>query len=237
MGLRVNVSAARGPGNTRSALGAQARVVTAPEPKHGHLSRIKHGGRGLFRGLPQDFTAVRYHPLCVAEPLPLGLRDIAWSEDGVLMGLRHRARPLWGVRFHPESVLTGYGHRMLGNFRDLTIEHANGESVTSTVPPAATVTLASAEGPRRARTAARTTARRGAAGGAGTAPGSPPTPEKRVPEWTPPPPEARLPAARPMAGGRHRHRDGLHPAVRGGAARVLAGQFARRVRSFHCWRA
>ncbi|MET7906274.1 aminodeoxychorismate synthase component I [Streptomyces sp. NPDC005355] len=118
-------------GHQGIAIGAQARVVPAPEPKHGHLSRIKHGGRGLFRGLPQDFTAVRYHSLCVAEPLPLGLQGIAWSEDGVLMGLRHRARPLWGVQFHPESVLTGFGHQMLVNFRDLTIEHANGESVTS----------------------------------------------------------------------------------------------------------
>ncbi|MEU1799887.1 aminodeoxychorismate synthase component I [Streptomyces sp. NPDC019937] len=122
-------------GHQGIALGAQARVVPTPEPRHGHLSRIKHGGRGIFRGLPQDFTAVRYHSLCVAEPLPLGLQGIAWSEDGVLMGLRHRARPLWGVQFHPESVLTGYGHRMFSNFRDLTIEHANGESVTSTASP------------------------------------------------------------------------------------------------------
>ncbi|WP_247617501.1 aminodeoxychorismate/anthranilate synthase component II, partial [Streptomyces sp. MK37H] len=154
-------------GHQGIALGAQARVVSAPEPKHGHLSRIKHGGRGLFRGLPQDFTAVRYHSLCVAEPLPLGLQGIAWSEDGVLMGLRHRARPLWGVQFHPESVLTGYGHRMLSNFRDLTIEHANGESVTSTVTPA------SAEEPRRARTASKAAK----AAKAATAPGSPPIPE------------------------------------------------------------
>ncbi|WP_420822237.1 glutamine amidotransferase-related protein [Streptomyces antioxidans] len=211
--------------------------MTAPEPKHGHLSRIKHGGRGLFRGLPQDFTAVRYHPLCVAEPLPLGLRDIAWSEDGVLMGLRHRARPLWGVRFHPESVLTGYGHRMLGNFRDLTIEHANGESVTSTVPPAATVTLASAEG--RAAPVRRPGPRPGGARRAERAPRRVhrPPPRSASRSGLPRPRRARLPAARPMAGGRHRHRDGLHPAVRGGAARVLAGQFARRVRSFHCWRA
>ncbi|MEU8827453.1 chorismate-binding protein [Streptomyces sp. NPDC048636] len=120
-----------GLGHQGIALGAQARVVSAPEPRHGHLSRISHGGRGLFRGLPSDFTAVRSHSLCVAEPLPLGLQGIAWSEDGVLMGLRHRARPLWGVQFHPESVLTGFGYRMFVNFRDLTIEHANGESVTS----------------------------------------------------------------------------------------------------------
>ncbi|WP_432585303.1 chorismate-binding protein [Streptomyces sp. HD1123-B1] len=124
-----------GLGHQGIALGAQARVVPALEPRHGHLSRISHGGRGLFRGLPPDFTAVRSHSLCVAEPLPLGLQGIAWSEDGVLMGLRHRARPLWGVQFHPESVLTGFGYRMFVNFRDLTVEHANGESVTSITDP------------------------------------------------------------------------------------------------------
>ncbi|QKV90924.1 chorismate-binding protein [Streptomyces sp. NA02950] len=124
-----------GLGHQGIALGAQARVVRAAEPRHGHLSRISHGGRGLFRGLPSDFTAVRSHSLCVAEPLPLGLQGIAWSEDGVLMGLRHRARPLWGVQFHPESVLTGFGYRIFVNFRDLTVEHANGESVTSITDP------------------------------------------------------------------------------------------------------
>lgn len=128
-------------GHQGIALGAQARVLPAPEPRHGHLSRIRHGERGLFRGLPQDFTAVRYHSLCVVEPLPLPLQAIAWSEDGVLMGLRHRTRPLWGVQFHPESVLTGYGHRILANFRDLTLAHA---AMTSDEPSS----------PRRARPAA-----------------------------------------------------------------------------------
>ncbi|MES4902035.1 MULTISPECIES: aminodeoxychorismate synthase component I [unclassified Streptomyces] len=124
-------------GHQGIALGAQARVVPAPEPRHGHLSRIRHGERGLFRGLPQDFTAVRYHSLCVAEPLPLPLQAIAWSEDGVLMALRHRTRPLWGVQFHPESVLTGYGHRILANFRDLTREHAAMTSDEPSSPPRA----------------------------------------------------------------------------------------------------
>ncbi|ADI04760.1 putative para-aminonezoic acid synthase [Streptomyces bingchenggensis BCW-1] len=124
-------------GHQGIALGAQARVVPAPEPRHGHLSRIRHGERGLFRGLPQDFTAVRYHSLCVAEPLPLPLQAIAWSEDGVLMALRHRTRPLWGVQFHPESVLTGYGHRILANFRDLTREYAAMTTDESSSPPRA----------------------------------------------------------------------------------------------------
>ncbi|MBI0299681.1 gamma-glutamyl-gamma-aminobutyrate hydrolase family protein, partial [Streptomyces sp. PRKS01-29] len=188
-----------GLGHQGIALGAQARVVSAPEPRHGHLSRIKHGGRGLFRGLPQDFTAVRYHSLCVAEPLPLGLQGIAWSEDGVLMGLRHRARPLWGVQFHPESVLTGYGHRMLGNFRDLTVEHANGESVTSTVTPA------SAEEPRRARTAAKAKADTAASVSASSH-----TPTADAPKADPraeparPAPEHAAPAEPPQEGPGHR---------------------------------
>ncbi|WP_425547310.1 aminodeoxychorismate synthase component I [Actinomadura vinacea] len=101
-------------------LGEQAVVSPAPEPRHGHLSKITHTGRGLFRDLPQEFTAVRYHSLRVEEPLPATLEATAWAEDGVLMGLRHRTRPLWGVQFHPESVLTEFGHRMLANFRDLT---------------------------------------------------------------------------------------------------------------------
>ncbi|MER7791302.1 aminodeoxychorismate synthase component I [Streptomyces sp. NPDC097640] len=124
-------------GHQGIALGAQARVLPAPEPRHGHLSRIRHGERGLFRGLPQDFTAVRYHSLCVAEPLPLPLQAIAWSEDGVLMALRHRTRPLWGVQFHPESVLTGYGHRILANFRDLTREYAAMTADEPSSPPRA----------------------------------------------------------------------------------------------------
>jgi para-aminobenzoate synthetase len=105
---------------------AGAEVVPAPQPRHGHLTQVRHHGAGLFDGIPQDFTAVRYHSWCVPEPLPSGLEAIAWAEDGVLMGLRHRSRPLWGVQFHPESVLTGHGARLLENFRDLTLRHHGG---------------------------------------------------------------------------------------------------------------
>ncbi|MEU5362031.1 aminodeoxychorismate synthase component I [Streptomyces sp. NPDC005925] len=100
-----------------------ARIVPAPEPRHGYLSRITHDEKGVFAGLPQGFTAVRYHSLCVAEPLPDSLEATAWSEDGVIMGLRHRTRPIWGVQFHPESVSTEHGRRMMANFRDLTLAH------------------------------------------------------------------------------------------------------------------
>ncbi|MDW4904819.1 aminodeoxychorismate synthase component I [Streptomyces sp. ADMS] len=111
-------------GHQGIALGERGRIVPAPEPRHGHLSTIRHDEQDLFKGLPQNFTAVRYHSLSVREPLPDTLQATAWAEDGVLMGLRHRTRPLWGVQFHPESVLTEYGRRMLMNFRNLTAERA-----------------------------------------------------------------------------------------------------------------
>ncbi|MFD4597107.1 aminodeoxychorismate synthase component I [Streptomyces sp. NPDC058464] len=123
-------------GHQGIALGERARVVPAPQPRHGHLTRVRHDGRDLFEGLTQDFTAVRYHSLAVHEPLPAALEATAWAEDGVLMGLRHRERPLWGVQFHPESVLTEYGHRMLVNFRNLTARRARRARTKNTaVPP------------------------------------------------------------------------------------------------------
>ena len=128
-------------GHQGIALGEGGLVGPAPEPRHGYLSTVRHDGRDLFRGLPQEFTAVRYHSLAVREPLPEELEATAWAEDGVLMGLRHRSRPLWGVQFHPESVLTDYGHRMLVNFRNLTAERARRPRTknTAVTPDAAAV--------------------------------------------------------------------------------------------------
>ncbi|WP_150239929.1 aminodeoxychorismate synthase component I [Nocardiopsis quinghaiensis] len=102
---------------------AGADVVSAPQPRHGHLTRIRHTGSGLFAGLPQDFTAVRYHSLAVADPLPEPLTATAWSEDGVVMGLEHRALPRWGVQFHPESVASEFGAQTVANFLDLARPH------------------------------------------------------------------------------------------------------------------
>ncbi|MET8942183.1 aminodeoxychorismate synthase component I [Streptomyces sp. NPDC004542] len=141
-------------GHQGIALGENGRVRPAPEPRHGHLSTVRHDGRDLFRGLPQNFTAVRYHSLSVHEPLPESLEATAWSEDGVLMGLRHRRRPLWGVQFHPESVLTEYGHRMLVNFRNLTAELARkprtkNTAVTPITRPSLTPPAAAVPRPRR----------------------------------------------------------------------------------------
>lgn len=122
-------------GHQGIALGERGVVGPAPEPRHGHLSTIRHDERDLFQGLPQNFTAVRYHSLSVREPLPEMLEATAWAEDGVLMGLRHRTRPVWGVQFHPESVLTEFGHRMLVNFRNLTAERAGKLRTKNTAVP------------------------------------------------------------------------------------------------------
>ena len=92
------------------------RVVRHP-PVHGKTSRIRHDGRPPLDGLPDPFEATRYHSLVVdAASLPDELVASAWTEDGVLMALRHRVHPVYGVQFHPESILTPEGHRLLGNF-------------------------------------------------------------------------------------------------------------------------
>jgi anthranilate synthase/aminodeoxychorismate synthase-like glutamine amidotransferase len=96
-------------------------VVRAPTPVHGKTAIIEHDGRGVFDGLTEPFSAGRYHSLVVAEEgLPEELEISARTrEGGIIMGLRHRSRPIHGVQFHPESVLTGEGRRMLRAFLDL----------------------------------------------------------------------------------------------------------------------
>jgi len=96
------------------ALGGQ--VARAPRPMHGKTSPIYHDGSGVFAGLPSPFEATRYHSLIVTEPLPAGLVAVAHTAEGELMGLRHAQRPLFGVQFHPESILTQGGQQILQNF-------------------------------------------------------------------------------------------------------------------------
>ncbi|MFF9814412.1 aminodeoxychorismate synthase component I [Streptomyces sp. NPDC014006] len=103
---------------------AGASVTPAPQPRHGHLTTVKHADDELFAGIPTEFTAVRYHSLCVQEPLPATLIATARSEDGVLMALRHRDLPRWGVQFHPESIASEFGRELIANFAELTRQAA-----------------------------------------------------------------------------------------------------------------
>ena len=100
----------------------KATVTYAPTVMHGRLSPVKHTGEGLFAGIPQDFDVVRYHSLAVSGSLGEEGREIAWTSDGVVMGIEHASRPLWGVQFHPESICTEYGHQLFENFYALAQE-------------------------------------------------------------------------------------------------------------------
>jgi len=116
----------------------EAAVVHAPEVMHGRLSAVLHDDSPLFAGIPREFQAVRYHSLCLEQPLPGELKPIAWTSDGVLMAVEHTGRPQWGVQFHPESICTEYGRRLLANFRDLTTAAAGGRNgARAAAPPAA----------------------------------------------------------------------------------------------------
>ena len=96
------------------------QVVRAPQPMHGKVATIVHDGSGPFAGISSPFKATRYHSLVVdKDTMPECLRVNAWIEDGLVMGLVHRHLPIWGVQFHPESIETEHGHRMLKNFLTL----------------------------------------------------------------------------------------------------------------------
>ena len=96
------------------------RVIRCHEIVHGKMGSMHHKGEGVFRGLPSPFQATRYHSLVVDRAsLPAALEVTAWLEDGTIMGLRHREKPIEGVQFHPESIASEHGHQLLENFLDL----------------------------------------------------------------------------------------------------------------------
>jgi anthranilate synthase/aminodeoxychorismate synthase-like glutamine amidotransferase len=93
------------------------QVIRAPAPMHGKLSAITHDGTGILEVVPNPFSATRYHSLIVArETLPATLIPTAWTEDGLIMAMHHRDLPVHGVQFHPESIASEHGHRILRNF-------------------------------------------------------------------------------------------------------------------------
>ena len=98
-------------------------VASAPMVMHGRLSGVRHDGSGLFEGIPQGFSVVRYHSLAVAGELGPEGRVTAWTDEGVVMGIEHRRRPMWGVQFHPESIATEHGRRLCENFYALAAKH------------------------------------------------------------------------------------------------------------------
>ena len=99
------------------------KVIHARTLMHGKTSPIEHAGAGVFRGLPNPFTATRYHSLAVERAsLPDCLEITAWTADGEIMGLRHKTLAVEGVQFHPESILTEHGHAMLRSFLEMTMQ-------------------------------------------------------------------------------------------------------------------
>src|ERR1700719_4759939 len=101
------------------------RIVRAPEPMHGKLSRMHHTGKSVFRGLNNDLNATRYHSLTIApQRMPAALEVNATSEDGVIQGVMYKSHPVHGVQFHPESIASENGHALLKNFLDIAHDFA-----------------------------------------------------------------------------------------------------------------
>jgi para-aminobenzoate synthetase len=109
-------------------------VAGAPQPMHGRLSHVRHRGTGIFAGVPQDFSVVRYHSLAITGPVGPEGHVVAWADDGVVMGIEHDSRPIWGVQFHPESIATEFGDRIARNFFELAERSAATSTSTHFVP-------------------------------------------------------------------------------------------------------
>jgi para-aminobenzoate synthetase len=112
----------------------EGKVTSAPMVMHGRLSGVKHDGEGLFAGIPQGFSVVRYHSLAVSGALGEG-RVTAWTDDGVVMGIEHTHRPMWGVQFHPESIATEHGHKLFENFYEMARRHRALRGRRTNMPP------------------------------------------------------------------------------------------------------
>jgi anthranilate synthase component 2 len=109
-----------------------AKIVKAKCLMHGKTSRIYHNEKGLFEGIPNPFNAVRYHSLVIDEStLPEDIEITARSDDGEIMAIEHKKYPIWGVQFHPESILTEYGHKLLENFLKMSKKEAIKENLTT----------------------------------------------------------------------------------------------------------
>jgi para-aminobenzoate synthetase len=121
----------------------QGVVNRAPMAMHGRLSRVNHEGTGLFEDVPQGFSVVRYHSLCITSPVSPEGRVVAWADDGVIMGVEHNTRPLWGVQFHPESISTQYGLKIAENFFAMAARHRRSQS-----RPAGRATIVPRSAPR-----------------------------------------------------------------------------------------
>jgi len=127
----------------------EGTVNRAPMAMHGRLSRVMHEGKGLFKDVPQGFSVVRYHSLAITTPPGPEGHVVAWSEDGVVMGVEHTKRPIWGVQFHPESISTEYGLKIAQNFFNLAAGYQRPQK------PAGRATIA----PRATKPAPRTSPR------------------------------------------------------------------------------
>ncbi|MFL5834376.1 MAG: aminodeoxychorismate synthase component I [Solirubrobacterales bacterium] len=127
----------------------EGTVNRAPMAMHGRLSRVMHEGKGLFKDVPQGFSVVRYHSLAITTPPGPEGHVVAWAEDGVVMGVEHTKRPIWGVQFHPESISTEYGLKIAQNFFDLAAGYQRPQK------PAGRATIA----PRPTKPAPRTAPR------------------------------------------------------------------------------
>jgi para-aminobenzoate synthetase len=123
-------------------------VKRAPMAMHGRLSRVMHEGKGLFKNVPQGFSVVRYHSLAITSPPGPEGHVVAWADDGVVMGIEHTSRPIWGVQFHPESISTEYGLEIARNFFEMAERHQRPERPAgrATIVPRPGKTTRSASG-------------------------------------------------------------------------------------------